>query len=134
MLKVEQLLRQIVEQQTRLKINMADDRRSLEVVFPNGRRQRMVIERQGERYLLTSVVLTPRQVQEIGRAELLLRLWQRNREINVVAFSLDRPGRLIGQVEQLAETLDLEELALYIELLARECDQFEYTLTGQDRQ
>jgi len=52
----------------------------------------------------------------------------------VVAFSLNKQGQLVGCIEQLAATIDAAELALYLELLARECDLFEYALTGQDRQ
>lgn len=134
MTKFDQLLRQITERESGLRIIAGEDTRSLEIVFPNGRRQRIAVERQREHYVLTSVVLKSRQVEEIGQAEVLTRLWQRNREMNVVAFSLDKRGQLVGRIEQLAETVDCEELTLYLELLARECDQFEYVLTGQDRQ
>lgn len=134
MIKFDQLLQQVVEKETGLRISVGEGDRSLEVVFPNGRRQRITVERQGERYILTSVVLKSRQVEELGRTEILLRLWQRNRETNVVTFSVDKRGKLVGRVEQLADTIDSGELTLYLELLARECDQFEYSLTGQDRQ
>lgn len=133
MLKVNQLLQQIASQQQGLTIKV-DPGNRLEAVFPNGRRQRMIIERQGERYILTSVVLTSKRVKEFWRSELLPHLWKRNRETNVVAFSLDRQDRLVGQIEQLAETVDVDELAFYIALLARECDRFEYALTGQDQE
>ncbi len=134
MIKFDQLIRQIVERESGLKISIGEEGRSLEVVFLNGRRQRITIEHQGERYVLTSVVLKTRQVEKIGRTEVLISLWQRNRETNAVAFSLDKRGQLVGRIEQLAETVDPEELALYLKLLARECDRFEYVLTGQDRQ
>lgn len=134
MIKFDQLLGQVIKRESELRINLEGDGRRLEVMFPNGRRQRIAIGRQGERYVLTSLVLKSRQVEEIGRREVLTRLWQRNRETNVVAFSLDKRGQLVGWVEQLVETIDPEEQTLYLELLARECDQFEYVLTGQDRQ
>jgi hypothetical protein len=44
-------------------------------------------------------------------------------------FAGDHP---IGVIEQPVATLDHEELVLYIETLARECDRFEYKLTGSD--
>jgi hypothetical protein len=131
--KFDQLLRQIVERESGLKISIGEEGRSLEVVFSNGRRQRITVEHQGKRYVLTSVVLKSIQVEKIGRAEILINLWQRNRETNVVAFSLDKRGQLVGQIEQLTEVIDPEETNFYLELLARECDQFEYVLTGQDR-
>ena len=52
----------------------------------------------------------------------------------MVTFTLDKRDRLIGYIEQLIHTTDPEELTFYIELLARECDQFEHVLTGEDRQ
>ncbi len=56
----------------------------------------------------------------------------RSKEINVVAFSIDKRGRLIGTIEQNTETGDQDELAFYVELLARESDTFERGLTGAD--
>jgi hypothetical protein len=32
----------------------------------------------------------------------------------MVAYGLDKQGRLVGQIEQLAETIDPQELALYV--------------------
>jgi hypothetical protein len=107
-------------------------RNGVVVTFSNKRRQIITVGRQNERYMMSSVVLGRARVADIGRSRLLSLAWQRNRETNVVAFSLDKRGRLVGQVEQLVETIDPEELAFYIELLARECDQFEYALSGKD--
>ncbi len=104
------------------------------VTFENGRRQMLVAERQGERYLMTSVVLGKTRVENIGRATLLPRIWLRNRHTDCVAFMLDKRGRLVGRITQIVETLDPSELAFYIKLLARECDQFEYVLIGLDIQ
>jgi len=83
---------------------------------------------------MTSVVLGKTRVENIGRATLLPRIWLRNRHTDCVAFMLDRRGRLVGRITQMVETLDPPELAFYIKLLARECDQFEYVLSGQDIQ
>lgn len=131
--KFDQLLRQVV-QKSELNVEIKKDWHGLLVTFQNGRRQRIKISRKQERYVMFSVVLKRKHVEEIGRTQVLARLWQRNRSINVVTFSLDQSGHLIGQVEQLAETIDVEEFIFYIELLARECDQFEYVLTGKDLQ
>ena len=108
------------------------DRAELTVEFSDGRKQRIHIERRSGRYLLTSVVLGRARVEEIGSTHLLPLLWQRNRETNVVAFDIDQRGRLIGRVEQVAETLDAEELAIYTKWLARQCDRLEYILSGLD--
>lgn len=131
--KFDQLLRQVV-QKSELKVEIKKDWRGLLVTFQNERHQHIKISRKQERYVMSSVVLKRKQVEEIGRTQVLARLWQRNRSVNVVTFSLDQSGHLIGQIEQLAETIDVEEFVFYIELLARECDQFEYILTGKDLQ
>jgi hypothetical protein len=102
------------------------------VKFRSGRRQSIAAQRRRDHYVMTSVVLSESHVRNIGRAQLLPDLWERNRETAVVAFDLDRRGRLVGRIEQLADTLDRLELAFYIELLARECDRFEHVLSGLD--
>lgn len=108
------------------------DQAELVIGFDNGRKQRVVIEQHDDRYVLISVVIGRARVEEIGRTHLLPKLWQRNRETNVVAFDIDKRGRLIGMVEQIAETLDAEELAIYAKWLASECDRLEYILSGKD--
>jgi len=107
-------------------------RNAILVTFSNNRRQALSVDRQNDHYVMTSVVLGRTRVNRVGRSRLLPLLWQRNREANIVAFSLDKRGRLVGQIEQLVETIDPQELVFYIELLARECDQFEYALSGKD--
>ena len=66
--------------------------------------------------------------------DLAYRAWRKNDLKEIVTFSFDRRHRLIGVIEQPAETLDREELVLYISTLARECDRFEYKLLGRDRE
>ena len=48
-----------------------------------------------------------------------------------MTFAFDDADRLVGLVEVPAATLDDEEFDLYVETLAKECDRFEYALTGQ---
>lgn len=108
------------------------DGAELIIEFSSGRKQRVMFERRDHRYALVSIVIGRAQVEEIGRAQLLPKLWQRNRETNVVAFDIDRLGRLTGAIEQVAETLDSEELATYVRWLASECDRLEYILSGKD--
>lgn len=83
---------------------------------------------------LTSVVLPTSTVtanHEQWRS--LARLaWQRNADTDVVTFTFDRRDRLVGRVRHPAATLDPEELALYVRSLMRECDRFEYLLSGLD--
>jgi hypothetical protein len=102
------------------------------LTLPSGRRQRIRINRQADRYILSSVALGQQRVALIDRYELITWLWKMNRELGVVGLMLDRSGRLVGRIEQLVDTLNAAELALYLQLLARECDRLEYVLSGQD--
>jgi len=103
------------------------------VEFSNGRKQHVMVSHQGEHYLLISVILKRGHVEKIGRSTILPFIWQRNRETNLVAFSLDKQGRLIGSIEQLTKTADVNELHMYLEHLAQECDQLQYLLSGPER-
>lgn len=100
----------------------------------DGRRQEITIVRKSDYYVMTSTVLKEARVRSMGIDALYPRLWKRNLQTDVVAFTFDKQGKLIGRVEQLASTVDAEELRFYIETLARECDQLEYLLTGVDTQ
>jgi len=60
-------------------------------------------------------------------------IWRRNRQTEVVNFTLDGQNRLVGRVDHPAETLDAAELFFYLTRLAVECDRMEYLLTGENR-
>lgn len=61
------------------------------------------------------------------------RSWQRNRTTRLVGFHIDHRSRLIGSARVPRIGLTPQELATYIEAVARECDRYEYLLTGEDR-
>ena len=90
--------------------------------------------RNDDRYVFRSGVLSSRQVTTSDRAwrDLAYRAWRRNAAKELVTFSFDEKDALIGVIEVAASTLDREELQLYVETLAKECDRFEYGLTGED--
>ena len=87
-----------------------------------------------DRYVFRSVVLPPDQVTATARAwrDLAYRTWRRNATKDLVTFLFDEKHALTGVIEVAAATLDREELRMYVETLARECDRFEYALTGED--
>jgi hypothetical protein len=58
--------------------------------------------------------------------------WERNRLSDLFGFSVDSRGRLIGETWIPLEGLDAEELALYVQELARICDWHEFRLAGED--
>jgi hypothetical protein len=60
-------------------------------------------------------------------------IWQRNANVDIVNFTLDERGRLVGRVDQRAATMQEAELLFAISRLAIECDRLEYILVGRDR-
>ncbi len=60
------------------------------------------------------------------------RSWHWNALSELVDFSVNDRGRLIGTIEQPMGSADDLELRMYVEALARECDRAEYVLTGRD--
>jgi hypothetical protein len=102
----------------------------VQLEFVNGRKQNVSVVYQGTHYRFVSVVLRRGGVEQIGREKILPLSWLRNREINLVAFTLDKRGRLIGSIEQPYKTADPAEVFYYLENLAWECDQLEYLLRG----
>ena len=107
---------------------------SARVELGGGRSQTVRIERDGDGYVFTSVVLGTVRADEHRQdlPALANRLWQRNRQTDVVNFTFDRHNRLIGRIEHPANTLDAEELYFYLSRLAIECDRLEYLLTGKN--
>ena len=101
-----------------------------------GRSQVIRVSRDEDRYVFRSVVLPASAVtrNKDHWRRIAYRTWRRNASKPLVTFAFDDDDRLIGQIEVPAATLDHEELDLYIETLARECDRFEYVLTGADAQ
>jgi len=118
---------------SRLKVSYRDG--SADVTLGGGRGQTVKIERDGDGYVFTSVVLGSARgkAQHDDQPTLAERLWRRNRQTDVVNFTFDQQHRLIGRVEHLADSLDAEELFFYLSRLAIECDRMEYLLTGENR-
>ena len=112
------------------------DRNTVEVeLWRSGRRQRVHLKRSDDLYIFWSTVVGPSYVTKSGARwrDLAYNVWRKNALKDLVAFSFDAQDRLVGRIEQPATTLDDNELILYVETLAEECDRFEYKLTGEDR-
>lgn len=99
----------------------------------SGRSQIVRFARRKGRYLFSSLVARAGDVKE-DRRSLAFRIWRRNALKPVVTFTIDRWERVIGLIEQPIESMHAGELRFYLETLARECDRFEYILTGTDVQ
>ena len=120
-----------ITDRTRSTIRLEGD--DIVVEFANTRSQKVFVGRQSEKYVFSSIVLLRSDVDAVGEERLLPLIWAKNRETNVVGFSIDKKRRLVGRIEQLVESLDPEELEFYLLTLARECDVFEHSLGGVDR-
>ena len=132
MLKIERLIRSIPR---RRKQAWDVTGNGIRVEVRGGSRHQAIwIERLDDLYVFTSVVLGTRNVTKSIRhwRRLALLVWERNARHQLVTFGFDRKDRQIGQIQHQAEFLDPEELELYVNTLARECDRFEYLLTGKD--
>ena len=60
-------------------------------------------------------------------------VWQRNRRLMLVGMRFDKQGRLVGESWVPKAGLVGDEFLVYLRTLARECDRFEFQLTGEDR-
>ena len=105
------------------------------VVLSRSRRMQWVhLARRGGFYVFSSVVARRAFVtaSDDRWRRLAYRVWRRNAMKDLITFAFDERDRLVGLIEQPVATLDENELRLYVELVARECDRFEYLLTGDD--
>ena len=108
------------------------------IIIPSGNRARkqiVYVQREQEHYVFVTTVLGTRAVTKDATwwRELARLAWQRNAEQQLVTFAFDKRDRLVGVIRHPVEHLDAAELELYIRTLARECDRFEYLLSGRDR-
>jgi hypothetical protein len=98
------------------------------------RTQKVKLLREGDRYIFRSVVLSSAVVtRKLDRwRKIAYRTWQRNGSKELIIFAFSKNNTLIGSIEAPASTLDSQEIDLYIQTVAKECDRFEYALTGED--
>ena len=99
------------------------------------RQQRIQISREGSQYVFSTLVLdaTAMHRKPRYRRRVAIRAWARNAKTELVTFTFDRAGRLVGEIRHPADHLDTAELAIYLRMLATEGDRFEFVLTGKDQ-
>ena len=129
---MEDLLRRIDKLTTRERLPWRRDGRRVRVSFVrNGRSQIVRLSRRRDRYVFSSIIARATAVNE-SRRSLAFRIWRRNALKPVVTFTIDHWEQVIGLIDQPVGSMHAKELKFYIETLARECDRFEYILTGAD--
>ena len=102
-------------------------------LWKSGRKQKVRFYRRNNMYIFYSVVVRADYFRNAQlRREVAYRAWRKNALKDLVGFAFDEKRQLLWTIEQPVETLDHEELQLYIDVLAKECDRFEYVLTGRD--
>jgi len=95
------------------------------------RRQLVSVEDEGTESLrLSSIVAKPAATNRLPNPELAA--WGRNRLTELVGFSIDGRGRMIGETWLPSVGLTAAEWKFAIYNLARACDRFEYLITGAD--
>ena len=131
---MEDLLRRLDELTARERLPWQRDGNRIRISLSrNGRSQIVRLARRKDRYVFSSVVAHASAVNE-DRRWLAFRIWRRNALKAVVTFTIDHRERVIGLIDRPIESVHPKELKFYLETLARECDRFEYILTGADRQ
>lgn len=94
-------------------------------------RQHVVhVEREEDHVRIWAVVVPPRIAREID--DLDLRLWEANRFRELIGFTVDRRGRIIGEAFVHTAGLTEDEWSFYVETLASSCDRLEHVLTGRE--
>ena len=103
-------------------------------VLASDRKQRIRARREGSHYVFWTIVLGSNAASRTARRRrrLALRAWARNAETELVNFTFDGQGRLVGEIRHPREHLDAVEFETYVRILAAEGDRFEYVLTGRD--
>lgn len=86
----------------------------------------------GEVLRVWSIIARPRTMKAIAESEPLRYAWERNRLSDLVGFSIDGRGRLIGETWIPLHGLTKDELGVYFIELARVCDWHEFRLAGVD--
>lgn len=109
---------------------------SITVLLGGGSSQRIEFEpsKDGRAIHARSVIATPKTLEAAQEVEDVPAryAWLRNRFSDLLGFTIDSRGRLVGETWIPLEELTAEEFRVYVEELARVCDWHEFRLTGQD--
>ncbi len=99
----------------------------------SGRSRFQVVKcvKDNSRYRFSSVVFFKKPMRTEEKYQLLHQCLERNAHISVVNFQL-KGNEVVGVIEQPISSAHENEVKFYIDILAKECDRFEYVLTGND--
>ena len=95
-----------------------------------------IVERE-DQYELTSIVSRVKKIttsgKRLSRNDLQKKIWQRNARKAVVTLAIDGYDRVVGTVRFPSIHVERNEVLFYLMTLARDCDRFEFILTGLDQ-
>jgi hypothetical protein len=105
----------------------------LEVELPSGRRQQVFVDARSVKAIrFWSIILSPRATRELGGGRPSEYAWERNRLSDLMGFSVDGRGRLIGETWIADEAMTPDTLSLHVHEVARVCDWHEFRLSAKD--
>ena len=107
---------------------------SITVVLDGGSKQVVKIRLDDKNCVLraTSVIAASSVLKAVVSESSARYAWERNRLSDLVGFSIDRRGRLIGEAWVPLDGLTPDEFALYLSELARVSDWHEFRLSAMD--
>lgn len=110
------------------------DGSTVTVQLAGERTQRVFVEadRTGVALRLWSVVTTKSKTALLGGGAPLAYAWERNRLSDLVGYTVDNRGRLIGETWIPTDGITQQTFTLHLEELARVCDWHEMRLSGDD--
>jgi hypothetical protein len=99
-----------------------------------GRRQEVQVDESvgADGIRLWSVILGPSATRDLDEGRPLEYAWERNRLSDLIGFSVDSRGRLIGESWVPVDGLTAQVFALHLGEIARVCDWHELRLSGAD--
>jgi len=110
-------------------LRLTDD--GIEVSLADQRRQVLHADAPAEDTIkLWSVVARPAALARLRTP--LVDAWRRNRFSELIGFTVDTHGRMIGEAWVPTAGLTSDEWGYYVQLVAEACDRFEYLITGRD--
>lgn len=99
------------------------------------RKQNISITHKNGLFHFSSVVLSLKNLPSSDSnlyQEVLFRTMRRNATKPIVSLGVDGYKRIVGRISFPETSASADLVAFYVKMLARECDRFEYVLSGED--